>query len=137
MACPQALDYLKQIAAALNPAAQGHKGSLAAQFLTYDRGGFKTRMTTNVATVTTAAPMKLLNKAVDRWSWKIINISVNGGYFTITTPDPSSAKGVFLSQNGGNAGVNLKVDGMICEEEVWAINNTADGIWYVIEETLI
>jgi len=137
MVCSESLEYLKEIAAALNPSKQGYKGSLAAQFLMHDRGGFQTRLVTSTITVTTAAPVKILNKAADRWSWKAINISVNAGYFTIDSPDPSSSKGVFLSQSGGSAGMSLKNDGMIVESEIWAINTTADGLWYIVEEILI
>lgn len=137
MTCPKALEYLAQIAQSVAPKQQAkQKGSLASQYLEYDRGGFQTRRVVSVVALSTT-PKQILNESTDRWSWKIINPDASIAETAWFDSTVATNYGIILTPRGGNAGASLKNDGMLTENAVWAVADSGTPNVFVVEEVLI
>jgi len=95
--------------------------------------GYPTRPIINpvTATVLTTATLVLRNNP-DRIFWLVINLSVNKGYAGWDT-EVASTKGIPLAANGGYVSCNIEEDGELVIHEVYAINENAQGTYYVVE----
>jgi len=95
--------------------------------------GFPTRPIINpvTATVDTKAT-KVLNNNPDRIFWLVINLSLNKGYVGWDS-EVSSTKGIPIGASGGYVSCNVEEDGELVIYEVYAINENAQGTYYVVE----
>lgn len=97
---------------------------------------FALRINPVTGTVLTASVTELLKSNPDRWSWQVVNLSANTSYAGFDR-ETSSTRGILLVANGGNAGMNLKDDGLIVIEPLYAINAIADGAHYIVETIIL
>ncbi len=82
-------------------------------------------------TVATTATRILANNP-NRVQWIAINLSANDGFVGFSG-DVSSTKGIRLPANGGNVSLVYTEDFALLFVEVYAINLTATGTWYIVE----
>lgn len=85
-------------------------------------------ITPTVATTAT----KILAANSNRVSLYIANLSANFGY-AAPSPSVSSTYGFYLGANSGWLSTNIKDDGAMVTKEWWALNDTAQGTWYISE----
>jgi len=95
--------------------------------------GFKTKPRINPVTntVDTTATKILLNNP-DRIFWLVVNLSVNKGYIGWDS-EVSSSKGIPIAANGGYVSTSIEEDGELVIHEVYALNETAAGTYYIVE----
>ena len=100
--------------------------------LTVKLFGVPTTNRARAVTVTSAAPFRLLDENPDRLAWTIQNRSANFGVIDFSR-NPTTASGFRLNASIGAAAKDYRVDGESVGYELFALNDTADGTWYVEE----
>jgi len=97
------------------------------------RLGFPTRPIINPVTNTVGTTAtEILRNNPDRIFWMVINTSVNKGYIG-WDKDVSASRGIPISPSGGYVSASIEEDGELVIHPVWAINENAQGTYYIVE----
>ena len=97
------------------------------------RLGFATEAHVNPVTDTVATTAtEILRNNPERLFWLIVNLSLNKGYIG-WDPQVSSSRGVPIGPSGGFISASIEEDGELVIQPVYAVNENAEGTYYIVE----
>jgi hypothetical protein len=105
-------------------------GSRAAEFGAR-RFGMRTMVRARSVTVTTS-PTEILTQNPNRIHWLIVNRAVNFGALWFDS-EFTAAGGILIGANGGDVSMDVEEDGELVAWRIFAISDTASGLWWVVE----